>query len=458
MSKNAMVCLQCGHRSLQWLGRCPDCSAWDSFAEEPPAVVRGTRAPAKAGATVSIGAVDPEPHQRVATGLGELDRVLGGGLVRGSVVLIAGEPGVGKSTLLLQAAAGVENSGRSVLLVCGEESMEQVAARARRLGAPRKTTLTAGTEIGQIVALMGEADVVMIDSIQSLRDPDSAAEPGSVSQVRLCAGALTDAARQTGAALVLVGHITKDGSIAGPRALEHLVDVVVTFEGDRGHHLRTVRGIKNRYGATGELGVFQMGPKGLSEVPDASRFFLAERHTETSGSAVGCIIEGRRSLALEIQALVMACRPPAVPRRVAQGLESSRLGLALAVLQKHCNVQVADCDVYASVAGGLRAAEPAIDLPLCLALYSSKTGKPVPSGVAAVGEVGLAGEIRSVPGLQVRVNELFRLGFHTVIAPPVHGSDILAESADSKGPKVVRAASLGRAIAILGRTATLSKI
>lgn len=414
-------------------------------------MVARDKRPTGAGTMVMIGSVDPEPHERVPTGLGELDRVLGGGLVRGSVVLIAGEPGVGKSTLLLQAAAGVEGTGRDVLLVCGEESIEQVAARARRLGAPRRTMLTAETEIGAIVPLMAKADVVLIDSIQSLRDPDSNAEAGSVSQVRLCAGALTEAARETGTALVLVGHITKDGSIAGPRALEHLVDVVVTFEGDRGHYLRTVRGIKNRYGATGELGVFQMGPKGLAEVPDASRFFLAERHKEAAGSAVGCVVEGRRSLALEIQALVMACKPPAVPRRVAQGLESSRLGLALAVLQKHCNLQVADCDVYASVAGGLRAAEPAIDLPLCLALASSRTDRPIPAGVAAVGEVGLAGEIRSVPGLPARVNELFRLGFHTVIAPPVHGSDSEVDGGSGKGPRILRAASLPRALAIMGK-------
>ena len=237
MSKSAMICLNCGHRALQWLGRCPDCSAWDSFGEEPPLVARDPKRPTRAGATVLIGAVDAEPHTRIHTGLGELDRVLGGGLVRGSVVLIAGEPGVGKSTLLLQAAAGVEKLGRQVLLVCGEESIEQVAVRARRLGAPRRTTLTAAIDLDGIVPLMTGADVVLIASIQSLRASDSGGEPGSVSQVRQCAMALTEAARDTGAALVLVGHITKDGSIAGPRALEHLVDVVATFEGDRGHRI-----------------------------------------------------------------------------------------------------------------------------------------------------------------------------------------------------------------------------
>ncbi|MEX0790693.1 MAG: DNA repair protein RadA, partial [Actinomycetota bacterium] len=381
---------------------------------------------------------------------GELDRVLGGGLVRGSVILVAGEPGVGKSTLLLQAAAGIEKGGQSVLLVCGEEAIEQVAARARRLGAPRRTTLTTSTEIGEIVPLMSEADVVMVDSIQSLRDPDSGAEPGSVSQVRLCAAALTEAARETGSALLLVGHITKDGSIAGPRALEHLVDVVLTFEGDRGHHLRTVRGIKNRYGATGELGVFEMGPQGLTEVPDASRFFLAERHTGAPGSAVGCVIEGRRPLALEIQALVLKSGAP-VPRRIAQGLEMSRLGVCLAVLQQHAGLKMSDCDVYASVAGGLRAAEPAIDLPLCLAIAGSFANRPIPAGVAAVGEVGLSGEVRSVPGLSLRVNELVRLGFKTVIAPPVHGADGSSEVEKAGGAKVVRVGSLTEARAVLSR-------
>ncbi len=451
MPKNAMVCLRCGHRALQWLGRCPDCAAWDPFVEEPPIVAKNPKGPAKAGVTMLIGSVDPEPCQRIGTGLAELDRVLGGGLVRGSVVLIAGEPGVGKSTLLLQAAAGVEELGRGVLLVCGEESVEQVAARARRLGAPRRITLTPETEVGAIVPLMHGTDVVLVDSVQSLRASDSAGEPGSISQVRQCAAALTEAARDTGTALVLVGHITKDGSIAGPRALEHLVDVVVTFEGDRAHHLRTVRGIKNRYGATGELGVFQMGPSGLSEVPDASRFFLAERHKDAAGSAVGCIIEGRRCLALEIQALVMPCKPPAVPRRVAQGLESARVGVAMAVLQQHCRIQVADYDVYASVAGGLRAAEPGIDLPLCLALASSRRNEPIPAGVAAVGEVGLAGELRSVPGLPARVKELFRLGFATVIAPGVQGNNGAGDMGETKGAKVVGATSLGQALGILSR-------
>ena len=409
-------------------------------------MARDPKRPAKAGPTVMIGSVDPEPRQRFRTGLAELDRVLGGGLVPGSVVLLAGEPGVGKSTLLLQAAAGVEESGKRVLLVCGEESVEQVAARARRLGAPKQTVLTPGTEVSSIVPLMHRADVVLVDSIQSLRSSDSGGEPGSVAQVRQSAAALTEAARETGAALLLVGHITKDGSIAGPRALEHLVDVVLTFEGDRGHQLRTVRGIKNRYGATGELGVFQMGAKGLAEVPDASRFFLAERSAEAAGSVVGCVIEGRRPLALEIQALVMPCKAPAVPRRVASGVESSRLGLALAVLQRHCRIRVAECDVYASVAGGLRAAEPAVDLALCLALASSRSGRPVPSGVAAVGEVGLAGEVRSVPSLAARVDELFRLGFHTVVAPVLRSTDGVRDAGAGKGAKVLRAASLAQAI------------
>ncbi|HEX2053397.1 MAG TPA: DNA repair protein RadA [Actinomycetota bacterium] len=452
MAHTPMVCLQCGHRSLQWLGRCPDCSAWDSFAEEPPLITRPTTLPAAGGVTVSIGSISSEPARRTSTGIAELDRVLGGGLVPGSVVLLAGEPGVGKSTLLLQAAAGVEQLGKEVLLVCGEEAIEQVAARAHRLGAPRRTVLTAETEVGSIVPLLKQADVVLVDSIQSLRGSQSGGEPGSVAQVRQCAAVLTEAARDTGAALVLVGHITKEGSIAGPRALEHLVDVVLTFEGDRGHHLRTIRGIKNRYGATGELGVFQMGPKGLSEVPDASQFFLAERSSDAAGSAVGCIIEGRRALALEIQALVMPCKPPAVPRRVAQGLESSRVGVSMAVLQQHCGVQLSECDVYASVAGGLRAAEPAIDLPLCLALASSRSGRPVPSGVAAVGEVGLAGELRSVPGLPLRVNELFRLGFETVIAPVVSSADGIVDIGSKKGVKVLRASSLAGVMAILSRT------
>lgn len=365
---------------------------------------------------MEIGRVAFEHTERISTGLNELDRVLGGGLVAGSVVLLAGEPGVGKSTLLLQAAAGIEQSGREVLIVCGEESLEQVATRARRLGGPLSARLTAATEVPSILPLIGGAHVLLVDSVQTLRDGYSGAEPGSVSQVRRCAAELTAAAREHGCAVILVGHITKDGSIAGPRSLEHLVDAVVTFEGDRGHVLRTVRGIKNRFGPAAEMGVFEMGSKGLSEVPDASQFFLAERPQGVAGSAVGCILEGRRPVALEVQALAVFSTA-ALPRRVAQGIESSRLGLALAVLERRAGIELGRFDVYCSIAGGLRAAEPGIDLALSLALASARLDVVLPAGMAAVGEVGLGGEVRSVAGMQARVTELTRLGFTTILTP-----------------------------------------
>ncbi|MGQ0679608.1 MAG: DNA repair protein RadA [Actinomycetota bacterium] len=407
MSKVALTCRQCGHRSLQWLGRCPQCEAWESFV----AAAECTEA-----LVVPMGEVVAPSGERVPSGLAELDRVLGGGLVRGSVVLLAGEPGVGKSTLLLQLAAGLQNAGQRVLVVCGEESLEQVAARGQRLLVPPRTALTATTAIPEILPLLVEHDVVLVDSIQTVRDPEAGGEPGSVTQVRQCASVLTQAARACRTAVILVGHICKDGSIAGPRALEHVVDVVITFEGDQGHVLRTVRGIKNRFGATGEIGVFQMGQSGLIEVPDASSLLLRQRCSGVPGSAVGCILEGRRPLALEIQTLVIPTPAP-VARRVAQGLESARLGVALAVLEQRAGLKFCSSDVYASVAGGLRAVEPGIDLALALALASSRRNRPVPPRLAAIGEVGLAGDIRMVAGIEARVAELSRLGFGAIAVP-----------------------------------------
>lgn len=438
MAKDALVCAKCGHKSLQWLGRCPGCAAWESFVES---------AEAGEASVIPITELIAATTERLSTGMPELDRVLGGGLVRGSVVLLAGEPGVGKSTLLLQVAAGVERMGHRVLLVCGEESPDQVAARAKRLGARLTTKLTPVTELGSVLELVPQSEVVLVDSIQTMRDPESSGDPGSVAQVRNCAAALTRVARSSGSVVVLVGHICKDGSIAGPRALEHLVDAVITFEGDQGQVLRTVRGVKNRFGPTAEIGVFQMGSRGLVEVPDASRLFLSERNSSVAGSAVGCVLEGRRPVALEIQTLIVPNRAP-VTRRVAQGVEPARLGLALAVLEQRAGVRLSDCDVYASVAGGMRAAEPGIDLALALALASSRLHKPLPTGLCAVGEVGLAGDVRAVAGMEARINELVRLGFTTVLTPYFGGYAQAAE-AENLVKSVVRVGNLRQAIEIL---------
>lgn len=435
MAKQALTCVRCGHRSLQWLGRCPGCAAWESFVDA---------AQSSEASVLPIGEVVACSNERMSSGLAEFDRVLGGGLVRGSVVLLAGEPGVGKSTLLMQVAAGVERSGKRVLVVCGEESVEQVAARGRRLNTPKGIRLTPLTDVAGVLPLMSDVDVVLVDSIQTIRDLESQAEPGTVSQVRQCAANLTRAARSSGAVVILVGHICKDGSIAGPRALEHLVDVVITFEGDHGQVLRTVRGVKNRFGPTGEMGVFQMGANGLTEVPDASSLFLSERSVGVAGSAVGCILEGRRALALEIQTLVVPTQAP-VTRRVTHGLESSRLGVALAVLEQRAGVKFSTCDVYASVAGGLRAAEPGIDLALALALASSRRNRPVSPSVAAVGEVGLAGDIRSVAGMEARIGELIRLGFGSIVVPASFG----ATEHEDHNAKLIKVTNLQEALGVL---------
>jgi DNA repair protein RadA/Sms len=389
-----------------------------------------------------LAEVDPGPRQRLLTGIGELDRVLGGGLVPGSIVLLAGEPGIGKSTLTLQAAEGLEAAGRRALLVCGEESVEQVAARARRIGVTLGgIRATAATELEAVLDQASGFDVVVVDSIQTMGDPASSSEPGSVSQVRGCAGALARFARTSGTSVVLIGHVTKEGSVAGPRVLEHVVDAVLTFEGDRAHLLRMVRASKNRYGPTAEVGVFEMGGRGLREVADASQLFLVDRTIGIPGSAVGCVLEGRRPLALEVQTLVVPSNAP-LPRRIANGVDGARLGVVAAVLAERAGVRVGTADVYASIPGGFRTAEPGLDLALVMALASARTNRAVPEGLAAVGEVGLGGEIRSVPGLEARVAELARLGFDRVVVPAT-------SSVQLPGIRLHRARSVGNALLVL---------
>lgn len=420
VTRVSLTCTECGYQVSQWCGRCPQCGAWESFAQEParPRTRAGGQASGRAvivaAAPVALGDIEAASHQRLATGIGELDRVLGGGLVRGSVVLLAGEPGAGKSTLALQAAAGLEATGARVLLVCGEESVDQVAARARRLGGVSATQAFSGTDLGEVLGHSAGFDVVMVDSIQTLSDPDLTGEPGSVTQVRGCASALARHARETRTALLLVGHVTKDGMIAGPRVLEHLVDAVLTFEGDRGHSLRTLRSTKNRFGGTAELGVFEMKARGLVEVADASRLFLADRRPGIPGSAVGCVMEGRRPVALEVQALV-APNDGGHLRRVAHGLERERLEVAAAVLDRRAGVKFDKFDLFARVAGGYSANEPAIDLALALALASARLDRPVPADLVAIGEVGLSGDVRAVPGIRARLAECARLGFRRAV-------------------------------------------
>lgn len=435
MAKTAVVCLQCGHRSLQWMGRCPSCGKWDSFAEEPDEPTSVAPPP------LPISEIDSSTRPRIRSGIDEFDRVLGGGIVAGSTVLVAGEPGVGKSTLLLQAALGYEDEGREVIVVCGEESAEQVASRAERIAGPSRTRLSSATDLPSVIDHISGASIAVIDSIQTLRDPNSAGEPGSPSQVRSCAGALARAARQTGTAVLLIGHVTKDGSVAGPRVLEHLVDAVITFEGDRGHSLRTIRASKNRFGPTAEIGVFEMSESGLKEVTDASTLFLLGRQNGVAGSMVGCVLEGRRPLAVEVQALCTRANAQNHPRRVANGVELSKVALALAILDKRAGItNLRDEDVYVSVAGGFQTSDPGIDLSLALSLASASRGIAIAAEVAAIGELALGGDIRGVAGTETRVRELARLGFKRVLAPV---------SVGSRGIEVVKVSDLRTAISLV---------
>jgi len=378
-----------------------------------------------------IAEVDEEASAARPTGMAELDRVLGGGLVPGSVTLLGGEPGIGKSTLLLQALSSLARGGARCLLVSAEESKEQVRMRARRLGALEPALwLVSETSLPGVVAAIDEVrpDVVAVDSIQTVADPDLGTGPGSVTQVRECAQSLVALAKQGGPAIVLVGHVTKDGALAGPRALEHVVDTVLSFEGERHHALRLLRAVKHRFGATAELGLFEMADDGLRGVPDPSRLFLGDRRTGVPGSVVAPVLEGNRPLLVEVQALV-APSSLAQPRRSAHGIDGGRLALLVAVLHRRCQLPLAGADVYAAAVGGVRVSEPAADLAVALALASAVHGRPVRSDVVACGEVGLAGEVRQVAHTARRLAEAARLGFRRAVvpcsAPAVEGIELV---------------------------------
>jgi DNA repair protein RadA/Sms len=385
-----------------------------------------------------------------STGVDELDRVLGGGLVPGSVTLLGGEPGIGKSTLLLQLAATWPTR---TLYVSGEESAQQVRLRAERLGAiGPHLWLLAETSLPHIIASLDTAQphLVIIDSIQSVADPDLGSAPGSVVQVRGCTHRLVAEAKRRGIPMVLVGHVTKDGVLAGPRVLEHIVDTVLSFEGDRHHALRLLRAVKHRFGSTNELGVFEMAERGLVGVPDASSLFLADRRTGVAGSAVTPTLEGHRPLLVEVQALTNRVNTGAPPRRSAQGLDPGRLALLLAVLERRVRIPMARHEVFASAVGGVRLTEPGSDLPMCLAIVSALADHPLPSGVISFGEVGLAGELRQVAHASRRLAEAARLGFTRAIVP--------ANSANGvEGISLVRAATLNEALLAVGLHGVRSK-
>ena len=414
-------CSECGADAPQWVGQCPGCEAWGTLVEELDAPM--------AAAAISllpptspprpIGEVDPTEHSPRPTGVPELDRVLGGGLVPGSVSLLGGEPGIGKSTLVLQAAAEVAARGGIVLYLSGEESPQQVRLRAERLGALHPNLfIAAETSLPQVVGAIDAVrpELVIVDSVQTLLDPQLASTPGSVAQVRECTQRLVREAKTRGCAVVLVGHVTKDGALAGPRVLEHMVDTVLAFDGDRHHALRLLRVVKHRFGSTQDLGLFEMTDRGLRGVPDPSGLFLADRRVGIAGSAVVPTIEGSRPLLVEVQVLAAKSILPA-PRRSATGIDSGRLGLLLAVLTQRVGIELHNIDIYALAVGGVRLVEPGSDLGLGLAVVSSLTGIPLPADVVACGEVGLGGELRQVAHMPRRLAEAARIGFKRAILP-----------------------------------------
>ena len=415
------VCQSCGAVTPKWAGRCEACGEWNTIVEE---VVEARPGPAKTGKTGRIefvglaGASVPPP--RAQSGIAELDRVLGGGLVAASAVLVGGDPGIGKSTLLLQAAASLARSGRRVLYITGEESIEQVRLRARRLGlAEARLELAATINVRDIAAALeaaSDATLVVIDSIQTMWMDSVESAPGTVSQVRACSFELIRLAKQRGFALVLVGHVTKDGAIAGPRVLEHMVDAVLYFEGDRGHQFRILRGVKNRFGATDEIGVFAMTETGLAEVPNPSALFLAERRGNIAGSAVFAGLEGSRPVLVEVQAL-LAPNAGGSPRRSVVGWDGGRLSMLLAVLDSRAGLRLSSHDVYLNIAGGLRVSEPAADLAVAAALASAATETPTDAGTVYFGEVGLSGEVRQVAQADARLKEAQKLGFAAACLP-----------------------------------------
>jgi DNA repair protein RadA/Sms len=455
-SRPAHRCTECGFEVAKWVGRCPECQAWGTVVEAAapsrPALARTSagvpRSPAR-----PIDQVDIEAARAKPTGVGELDRVLGGGLVPGAVVLLAGEPGVGKSTLLLEVAYRWAAGGGPTLYVTGEESAGQVRLRAERTGHVHERMFLAadgdlGSVLGHVAAVRPE--LLIVDSVQTVQSADADGTPGGVTQVRAVTSALVALAKERGLPVVLVGHVTKDGAVAGPRLLEHLVDVVLNFEGDRHSTLRLVRGVKNRFGPADEVGCFELRDDGITGVPDPSGLFLNRREAAVPGTAVTVVVEGKRPLLSEVQALV-ARSALAVPRRAVSGLDAARVAMVLAVLERRGRVSLAEKDVFTATVGGMRVVEPAADLALALAVASAARDLPVPADLVAVGEVGLSGEVRRVTGVERRLAEAARLGFTRALVPPDAGMlppevrgivvrdvrsalDVLAEQRDAPWP------------------------
>ena len=450
-SKTKWECIECGYQSASWYGKCPSCGAWDTLEEiteidKPSNDARASLIGNIGGTGVPkpLNELDMPEYIRNKSGMSELDRVLGGGIVSGSAVLISGEPGIGKSTLLMQISGKLTPKNK-VLYVSGEESGSQINLRAKRLGVSGNNLyVLIETNIDNILSHTEslKPDVVIIDSIQTIYDARSASSPGSITQVRECASRFIGMAKSRGISIIIVSHVNKEGGIAGPKVLEHAVDAVLYFEGEKRNSYRIIRAIKNRFGSTNEIGVFEMREDGLAEIPNPSEALLSGRPSDVSGSCAVCVMEGTRPVIAEIQALGVKSVLPA-PRRTSNGIDFNRMVMLLAVLEKRLGLKLGTYDTYLNVVGGLRLDEPASDMAVCLAVISSIKDKPIPDKVVAMGEIGLAGECRSVSNIDARVSEAVRLGFDTIIMPK---RDYVPKRHTHKGVKIIAVNSVMEAV------------
>ena len=456
-SKTVYVCSECGYETPRWLGRCPDCGSWNTLTEQESAPAlrleekKLKRAPGNDAEALRIDRIPDETIARRSCGIGELDRVLGGGVVDGSLILVGGDPGIGKSTLLTQVCANMANDGACVLYVSGEESARQIKMRANRLGAGGTGFyVLSENDMNTVEKRMEQLSptVMIVDSIQTMYRPEIASAPGSVSQVRECASMLMRLAKVSGCSVFLVGHVTKEGSLAGPRVLEHMVDAVLYFEGDRQHQYRLLRAVKNRFGSVNELGMFEMASEGMIEVTNASEALLSERAHDASGCVVMAALEGSRPLLTDVQALV-ATTVFGNPRRMASGIDPGRLALLLAVMEKRANFRLYDKDVYINIAGGMTLNEPAADLALCAAIASSFRNRPIEPNWAVMGEIGLAGEVRAVSQAERRAAECARLGFKHILLPKAN-LRAFREGRESVEIELHGVETIAEAIALLG--------
>jgi DNA repair protein RadA/Sms len=421
--KTIFCCQSCGFQTAKWMGKCPDCGNWDSFVEERSSSASGRQGfraiSAPQAAPVPIDSIDIETELRLLTGIKEFDRVLGGGLVPGTLVLIGGDPGIGKSTLMLQALNGLADRGNKVLYISGEESIRQIRLRSQRLNTVSPEMLVASeVEVEAILAMIetSQPKALVVDSIQTMFNADLTSAPGTVSQVREATVRLMLTAKRTGIPIFLVGHVTKDGTIAGPKLLEHMVDTVLYFEGDRNHIFRILRAVKNRFGSTNEIGVFEMKDKGLDEVANPSAVFLSERPAGAAGSVVTASMEGTRPILVELQALASATNF-GTPRRTILGLDSNRVALLAAVMEKMLGMHLMGYDIFMNVAGGVKVIEPAVDMAIVAAVASSFLDKTVPEGTVVLGEIGLTGEVRAIGQADARIAESRKMGFHRCLLP-----------------------------------------